>query len=495
MAHAFTIINSSDETVVYTDYDAIDLTTLKHVIGFIPDIGTLVESNEILLESGVFSDEQNFITEGSLSTIEVELETGTGSGGLLVETGDDVRLEDITFIGERTLTAGDNLVLDGHDSSSTNDAADTAGYATLSPDGPRINGWTYGGEYLSAGNLYYTGPGGYTYITSAFIIPKSGKWGFQAIFRGPTISGSGNDQGVGLATENTTSLSNAATEGNIIVGWSGDVYKNDSILDNGTALAVDDVVEFLIDVDADTLEYIVEGSSRYTSTSVGLTNGEDWFPSGYTYANQLEFDFGQSGYEPSDTDYLTLNTDNLPSVPTSINLDSTTVDENAAGAVVGNITVTDPNVGDTHSFTVSDARFEVVGGQLKLKAAESLDFETELSVTVDITATDSTTLSLTQSFVISVGDENSTSDNLMMDTPDGKHKLVPEDFQDGEENHLVLETASDTNIPNHYHEPVSDPHSETETETGHTDEEHRELALWAHKLDLLMARERLNAIS
>jgi hypothetical protein len=208
MAHAFTIINSSDETVVYTDYDAIDLTTLKHVIGFIPDIGTLVESNEILLESGVFSDEQNFITEGSLSTIEVELETGTGSGGLLVETGDDVRLEDITFAGERTLVAGDNLVLDGTDSSSTN-----------------------------------------------------------------------------------------------------------------------------------------------------------------------------------------------------------------------------------------------------------------------------------------------AGDNLMMNTPDGKHKLVPEDFQDGEENHLVLETASDTNIPNHYHEPVSDPHSETETETGHTDEEHRELALWAHKLDLLMARERLNAIS
>mgnify|MGYP003970358143 CR=1 FL=1 len=120
MAHAFTIITKSNETVVYTDYDAIDLTTLKHVIGFIPDIGTLVESNEILLESGVFSDEQNFITEGSLSTIEVELETGTGSGGLLVETGDDVRLEDITFSGERTLVAGDNLVLNGTDSSSTN---------------------------------------------------------------------------------------------------------------------------------------------------------------------------------------------------------------------------------------------------------------------------------------------------------------------------------------------------------------------------------------
>ena len=61
-----------------------------------------------------------FITEGSISTIEVELETGTDTGGLLLETGGDVRMEDVTFLEERTFTAGDNLVLNGTDLSSTN---------------------------------------------------------------------------------------------------------------------------------------------------------------------------------------------------------------------------------------------------------------------------------------------------------------------------------------------------------------------------------------
>ena len=120
MAHAFTIITSSDETVVYTDYDAIDLTTLKHVISFKPDLGTLIESNEILLESDTIDVAwgassviiDSFITEPTLSTIEVELETGTSTGGLLLETGDDVRFEDETFSEEKTFTTGDNLVLD-----------------------------------------------------------------------------------------------------------------------------------------------------------------------------------------------------------------------------------------------------------------------------------------------------------------------------------------------------------------------------------------------
>ena len=72
MAHAFTIINSSNETVVYTDYDAIDLTTLKNVISFIPDLGTRVDSNEILLETatidatatqGVMLEDNNSVTD------------------------------------------------------------------------------------------------------------------------------------------------------------------------------------------------------------------------------------------------------------------------------------------------------------------------------------------------------------------------------------------------------------------------------------------------
>ena len=122
MAHAFKIMDSTNAITTYTDYDSIPLATLKHVISFIPDLGTLVDSNEILIELDTFDsgETDNFVTEPTLTSIEVELETGTSSGGLLLETDDDVRMEDVTFLGERTFTAGDNLVLNGTDLSSTN---------------------------------------------------------------------------------------------------------------------------------------------------------------------------------------------------------------------------------------------------------------------------------------------------------------------------------------------------------------------------------------
>ena len=122
MAHEFKIMNQSGTITTYTDYDSIPLSSLLHVISFKPDIGTLVESNEILVEIDTFDSgtTDNFVTEPTLTTIEVELETETSTGGLLLETGDDVSMEDFTFIEERTFTAGDNIVLNGTDSSSTN---------------------------------------------------------------------------------------------------------------------------------------------------------------------------------------------------------------------------------------------------------------------------------------------------------------------------------------------------------------------------------------
>ena len=40
----------------------------------------------------------------------------------------------------------------------------------------------------------------------------------------------------------------------------------------------------------------------------------------------------------------------------------------AAGAVIGSVGVLDPDNADTHSWSVSDARFEVVGGQQRQSA-------------------------------------------------------------------------------------------------------------------------------
>ncbi|WP_157738947.1 cadherin domain-containing protein [Labrenzia sp. VG12] len=82
--------------------------------------------------------------------------------------------------------------------------------------------------------------------------------------------------------------------------------------------------------------------------------------------------------------------------------------EEELGAEVGTLSVFDPDVGDTHTFTVSDDRFEVVAQNgeyvLKLKDDQALDYETETQVTVEVTATDSGGLSDTETIVIDVID-------------------------------------------------------------------------------------------
>jgi hypothetical protein len=107
----------------------------------------------------------------------------------------------------------------------------------------------------------------------------------------------------------------------------------------------------------------------------------------------------------SDHDFTIQVTDQneAPGTPSLSNL---SVAENAAGATIGSLTTLDPDAGDTIHYTVSDNRFEVVDGSLKLKDGASLNHETEPSVTVKVTATDSGGLTSEHSFGISVTDQN-----------------------------------------------------------------------------------------
>jgi Ca2+-binding RTX toxin-like protein len=90
--------------------------------------------------------------------------------------------------------------------------------------------------------------------------------------------------------------------------------------------------------------------------------------------------------------------------PTAIALNAPQpVKENVAGIVVGTLSTTD-DAGDTHSYSVSDSRFEVVGNQLKLKAGQRLDFERAATIGLNITATDQGGLSVTKGVIVSVGD-------------------------------------------------------------------------------------------
>jgi VCBS repeat-containing protein len=116
----------------------------------------------------------------------------------------------------------------------------------------------------------------------------------------------------------------------------------------------------------------------------------------------------------SRTETFVIGVNDVNEVPTDIALSKATVNENAVGAVIGNLTVTDPDAGDSHTFAVSDGRFQVVGGQLKLAAGQSLDFEAASTVSVDVTATDKGGLSRTETFIIGVNDVNEVPTDIAL---------------------------------------------------------------------------------
>ncbi len=129
------------------------------------------------------------------------------------------------------------------------------------------------------------------------------------------------------------------------------------------------------------------------------------FESKASYQVNVLVDDATVGATPDLSLAVTVSVGDLNEGPSAITLAGPRlVAENAAAAVVGAISVTDPDAGSTFTYTVSDARFEVVGGNLRLRAGQSLNRETEASITLDVTATDQGLLSTTSTFTISVTD-------------------------------------------------------------------------------------------
>ncbi|POF28505.1 cadherin domain-containing protein [Roseibium marinum] len=91
----------------------------------------------------------------------------------------------------------------------------------------------------------------------------------------------------------------------------------------------------------------------------------------------------------------------------------TAVVEEFYGAEIAPLSVIDPDVGDSHTFIVSDDRFEVVASDgiylLKLKSDQAFDYETETQVTVEVTATDTGGLSDTETVIIDIIDIDETN--------------------------------------------------------------------------------------
>ena len=109
---------------------------------------------------------------------------------------------------------------------------------------------------------------------------------------------------------------------------------------------------------------------------------------------------------------VTIDVQDVNEAPHDLTLTGSDVAENDAGAVIGTVNTLDPDSGDSLTYTVSDNRFEIVDGALKLKDGISLNYEAEPSVNLHLTATDSGGLSTSQDVVIHVNDVNEAPTDL-----------------------------------------------------------------------------------
>ncbi len=123
--------------------------------------------------------------------------------------------------------------------------------------------------------------------------------------------------------------------------------------------------------------------------------------------------------------YADVTVHGVNDTPTNISLSNLTIAENQQNAVVGNVSISDVNLSDSHTITVSDDRFEVVNGQLKLKAYRMIDFDQESSINMTLTAKDSYGETFSKAFTINVVDDLVSFDiPFYSSNPDSKNKVL-----------------------------------------------------------------------
>ncbi|MFC2953151.1 cadherin domain-containing protein [Marinicaulis aureus] len=189
----------------------------------------------------------------------------------------------------------------------------------------------------------------------------------------------------------------AKYEGNLVVNEGGS-YTFNMASDDGSMLFIDGVAV----LDNDGLH-----GTRTRTVTVDLDSGSHdieirYFENGGSQTLQLSWSGPDTG---GVTEVI-----GGDSFEYGASIDNLTLDDDSAGAVVARLSVSDPDIGDTHTYSVNDDRFEVVdeggGTYLKLKDGVAVDYEVESALNVEVTVTDAGGASNTLNFPITVIDTN-----------------------------------------------------------------------------------------
>lgn len=103
---------------------------------------------------------------------------------------------------------------------------------------------------------------------------------------------------------------------------------------------------------------------------------------------------------------LKLTVIDVNDAPTDIQPGSASIDENSSGLLVSPLTVVDPDSWDSSTLAVNDNRFEIINNELHLIAGNELDFESESSIDLILTATDTGGNTHSVDFVVYVNNVN-----------------------------------------------------------------------------------------
>ncbi len=169
------------------------------------------------------------------------------------------------------------------------------------------------------------------------------------------------------------------------------------VLSNDTDPENDPLSATLLTGPANSQSFSLRNDGTFAYTPTANYNGTDTF----TYAVS-------DGTTTSSPITVTLNIRPVNDAPTSISLSSTSFAGYTHAAVVGSVTILDPDVGDSQTITVDDTRFEIIAGQLKLKTGRSLHPVLEPTVILSLTATDSMGETRVQQFTLTTIDPNTS---------------------------------------------------------------------------------------
>ncbi|NET44277.1 DUF4347 domain-containing protein [Okeania sp. SIO2B3] len=225
------------------------------------------------------------------------------------------------------------------------------------------------------------------------------------------IGGSGFDRGNGIATDSDGNVwATGFFNGSIDIDSDG----NNDLTSNGS---VDSYVA-KFDSDGNFLfAQNIGGSSGDVGNGIATdSNGNVWATGSFEGSIDIDSDGNNDLTSNGSVDsYVVKFTDNAS--PTDISLDNNTIDENvAANSVVGTLTTTDPDSGDTFTYDLvsgdgdTDNTAFTIGGTNndQLLVNSSPDYETQSSYNIRVQTTDTAGNTYQEQLTINVNDINET---------------------------------------------------------------------------------------